>query len=147
MEPLKALGPDGLPPFFFCQKFWLTIGEDVSHAILNCLNSGSILSSINRTFITLIPKIKSPSLVSKFRSIALCNIIYKLVPKVLANRLKKVLPNLIFESQSAFQSNKAISNNILVASKLLHHMKTHKSKKADFMALKLNMSKIYDKVE
>ena len=88
MEPLKAPGPNGLPPLFY-QKFWPSIGEDVSCAILNCLNSGSIPPYINRTFITLIPKVKIPPVVSKFRPIALCNVIYNLVVKVVANRLKK----------------------------------------------------------
>ena len=54
---------------------------------------------------------------------------------------------MISESQSAFQYSKAISDNILVAFELLHHMKTQKSKKADFMTLKLDMSKAYDRVE
>ena len=146
MELLKAPGPSSLPPLFY-QKFWPSIGEDVSSAILSCLNSGSIPPSINRTFITLIPKVKSPNVVSDFHPIALCNFIYKLASKVVANMLKKVLPNIISESQSAFQPNKAILDNILVAFELLHHMKTQKSKKADFMTLKLDMSKAYDWVE
>ncbi|XP_050260094.1 uncharacterized protein LOC126705233 [Quercus robur] len=66
---------------------------------------------------------------------------------VIANRLKGVLPLIISESQSAFQSDKAISDNILVAFETLHHMKNQKSKKGGFMALKLDMSKAYDRVE
>lgn len=93
MEPLKAPGPDGLPPLFF-QNFWPCIREEVSQA----LNSGSIPSSINHTFITLIPKVKSPSKVTEFRPIALCNTIYKLVSKVIANKFKRVLPIIISES-------------------------------------------------
>ena len=77
MEPLKAPGPDGLPPLFY-QKFWNSIGDDVLAAIINCLNSGFIPPSINHTFITLIPKVKSPTIVSEFRPISLCNVIYKL---------------------------------------------------------------------
>ena len=146
MEPLKAPRSNGLPPLFY-QKFWPSIGEDVLCAILNCLNLGSIPPSINRTFITLIPKVKIPTVVLEFRPIALCNVIYKLVAKVVANRLKKILPNMISKSQSAFQSNKAISNNVLVAFELLHHMKTQKSKETDFMTLKLDMSKAYDRME
>ena len=104
MAPLKAPGPDGLPPLSY-QKFWPSIGEDVSKAVLNCLNSGSIPSSINRTFITLIPKVNSPYVVSEFRPISLCNVIYKIVSKVAANKLKKVLPLL-------FLTHKVLSNLI-----------------------------------
>ena len=66
---------------------------------------------------------------------------------MLANRLKKILPYIISESQSAFQSSKAITDNILVAFETLHHMKNQKSKKGGFMAMKLDMSKAYDRVE
>ena len=76
MDPLKAPGPDGMPPLFF-QQFWPTVGEDVTEAVLTCLNSGTIPPSINRTFITLIPKVKIPVKVSEFRPIALCNTLYK----------------------------------------------------------------------
>ena len=146
MEALKAPGPDGMPPMFF-QHYWQTIRDDVLAAVLSCLNTGSIPPSINKTFITLIPKVKSPTLVSEYRPISLCNILYKLVSKVIANRLKRTLPNLISDSQSAFQSDKAISNNILVAFETLHHMKIQKAKSSRFMALKLDMSKVYDRVE
>ena len=105
------------------------MGNDVTEAVLSCLTSSVIPLSINRTFITLIPKVKSPLKVSEFRPISLCNIIYKLVSKVIANKLKGVLPLIISESQSAFQSDKAISGNILVAFETLHHMKNQKSKK------------------
>ena len=146
MDPLKAPGPDGMPPLFF-QQFWPTTGDEVAEAILTCLNTGSIPPSINRTLITLIPKVKSPVRVSDYRPIALCNILHKLISKVLANRLKKILPCIISESQSAFQSSKAITDNILVAFETLHHIKNQKSKKGGFMAMKLDMSKAYDWVE
>ena len=108
MAPLKAPGPDGMPPIFF-QYYWDSIGDDVSCAVLCCLNSSIIPASLNQTFITLIPKSKSPEKVFEFRPIALCNILYKLISKVLANRLKSLLPHVISESQSAFQPDKAIS--------------------------------------
>lgn len=63
MEPLKALGLDGLPPLF-SQQYWKCIGDEMSIAILSCWNSGTIPPSINHTFITLIPKVKSPTKVS-----------------------------------------------------------------------------------
>ena len=101
MAPLKAPGPDGMLPIFF-QHYWNSIGDDVVKAVLSCLNSKKILLGLNHTFITLISKVKSPEYITEFCPIALCNILYKLVSKVLANRLKRVLPLIISESQSAF---------------------------------------------
>ena len=115
--------------------------------MLSCLNSGTIPASLNHTYITLVPKSKSPKRVTEFRPISLCNILYKLIAKLLANRLKSLLPHVVSESQSAFQSDKAISDNILVAFETLHHMKMKKSGKEGYMAMKLDMSKAYDRVE
>lgn len=92
MEPLKALEPDKLPLLFF-QKYWPNIGVEISLAVLSCLNSGSIPPSINHTFITLIPKVKSQTKVFEYRPISLWNILYKLVSKVVANRFKNFLPH------------------------------------------------------
>jgi len=133
-------------PFFF-QKIWSDIGDEVVQAVLSCLNSGKLTLGLNHTFISLIPKVKTPEYVTEFHPIALCNILYKLVSKVLANKLRKVLPHIISRSQSAFQSNKAISDNILVAFESLHHMKCKKGGKVRHMALKLDMSKAYDRLE
>ena len=122
-------------PSLFFQQFWPTIKEDVTETVLTCLNFSTIPHSINRTIITLIPKIKNPVKVSEFNPIALCNTLYKIISKVLANGLKKILPCVILESQITFQSNKTIFDNILVAFKTLHHMKSQKFKKTGFMAI------------
>ena len=94
MAPLKAPGSDGMPHLFF-QTFWSDIGLDVSEAVLSCLNSGTILKSINHTFLTLIPKVKNPEIVAQFRPISLCNVIYKILSKVIVNRLKPFLNSII----------------------------------------------------
>jgi hypothetical protein len=146
MGPLKAPGPDGLPPLFY-QKYWHLLGEDITKVVLNCLNSGKILKAINHTYITLIPKVKNPEDVKEFRPISLCNVIYKILSKVLANRLKKILPQIVSESQSAFVPGRLITDNILVAFETLHHMHHQKKGKVGSMALKLDMSKAYDRVE
>ena len=96
MYPLKSPSPDCMPPLFF-QHYWNIDGDEVSVAVLNCLNTGSFPQSLNNTFITLIPMVKNPTRVSEFRPISLCNTLYKIVSKVVANRLKS-LPNLILES-------------------------------------------------
>lgn len=65
----------------------------------------------------------------------------------LANRLKKIMPQLISEYQSAFLSNRLISDNIIVAFETLHYMRKHSAGKIGYMALKLDMNKAYDRVE
>ena len=146
MAPLKAPGPDGMPPLFF-QTYWIDIGMDVSQAILSCLNSRSILRSINHTFITLIPKVQNHERVYDFHLISLCNVIYKIISKAIANRFKPLLNSIISETQSAFIADRLITDNILIAFEFLHHMKNSCSGKKGFMAMKLDMSKAYDRVE
>lgn len=111
------------------------------------LNFGSFLKSINHTFITLIPKVKNLERVSEFKPIDLCNVIYKIISKVIANRLKPLLNSIISETQSAFTADRLIMDNVLIAFESLHHMKTNYFGKKSFMALKLDMSKAYDRVE
>ena len=146
MKPITAPGPDGMPPLFY-QFFWSLIGDDICAAVLDCLNNCKIPSEINCTNITLIPKVKSPEFITDFRPISLCNVVYKIVAKVLANRLKAILPHVISENQSAFQAGRVITDNILMAFETLHYMKHYQKGKSGFMALKLDMSKAYDRVE
>ena len=119
MAPLKAPGPDSMPPIFY-QNYWDLIGSDVSQTILSYLNSASLPHPLNHTFITLIPKIKSPVSVTEYRPISLCNVLYKIFSKVLANKLKKILPSIITKHQSAITKNFLISDNILIAFETIH---------------------------
>jgi len=93
MHTLKSPGPDGLGVCFF-QHHWETIGPKVKGAILDFVNGGSFDPGIIKTFIALIPKSPEASLVGEYRPISLCNVVYKLIAKVLANRLKRVLPSI-----------------------------------------------------
>jgi hypothetical protein len=102
---------------------------------------------MNLTYIVLIPKLKNLSCVMEFRPISLCNVLYKILSKVLSNRLKKVLPFIISPTQSAFFLGQLISDNILVAYETLHTMHTGMRGKKGFMVVKLDMSKAYDRVE
>lgn len=115
--------------------------------MLDCLNSGKILKSINLTHIALIPKIKSPECLSQFRPISLCNVLYKIVSKLLSNRLRSIMPLIISDSQSAFVPGRLISDNILVALEMLHSLKNRRRGGSKFMAIKLDMNKAYDQVE
>ena len=68
MAPLKAPRPNGMPPIFY-QHYWQSIGDDVTGAVLSCLSSRNIFTGLNHTYLTLIPKVKSPVKVSNFRQI------------------------------------------------------------------------------
>ncbi|KAL5804943.1 hypothetical protein ACOSQ3_031743 [Xanthoceras sorbifolium] len=94
MGPNKAPGPDGFHALFF-QKFWNVVGEDVSSVCLKVLNGGCSIEEFNTTNVVLIPKVKNPERMTDFRPISLCSVIYKTVSKVMANRLKEILPFII----------------------------------------------------
>jgi hypothetical protein len=134
MHPLKALDQMVLG-FVFNQQHWDTVGEEVRKATLEFLNKGTFDPSFNSTFIVLIHKVQDSVFVGNFRPISLRNVLCKLVAKVLANRLKKVLPTLISPNQSSFVPGKLITDNIIVAYEALHTMNTRMRGKKGYMAV------------
>ena len=146
MHLLKAPGPDGMPPLFF-QHFWSTSGEVVTNTVLNFLNFGIFPPNFNDTNIVLIPKVKEPKVVTDYRPISLCNMVYKMASKAITNRLKKILPSIISDTQSAFVHGRLITDNVIVTFETMHHISQKKGGKRGEMALKLDMSKAYDRME
>lgn len=146
MHPDKASRPDGLNPAFY-QHFWESVGKDVFECCKSWLANCSFPADFNHTNLVLIPKKTGASNMKDFRPIALCNVLYKFLPKVLANRLKVLLLKLISENQSTFIAGCNITDNVLVAFEMLHHMKWKKTGQAGEVALKLDTSKAYDGVD
>ena len=100
MNPHKAPGPDGLNAFFF-QKHWDTFGNDVCGVVLAILEGHAISPRLNQTLVALIPKKPNPSVMTEFRPISLCSVLYKMVTEVISNKLKSWLPSIISCTQSA----------------------------------------------
>lgn len=146
MQPNKAPGPDGMSPIFY-QKFWNIVKKDVVAAILNFFSNDFMSTAFNETMITLILKIDSPSNLTHYRPISLCNVVYKIVSKILANRLKVALKHCISQAQAAFVPGRQILDNVILAHEFVHHFNNMRIGKEGFMALKLDMSKAYDRVE
>jgi hypothetical protein len=141
----KAPGPDGFTAGFY-QTHWGTVGRSVTNAVLNFLNGGQLPDGVNQTTIVLIPKIKHPQDLKNFRPISLCNVIYKICSKVLANRLRVFLDEIISAEQSAFVPGRLITDNVLVAYECTHYLKRKKGK-TGACAIKLDMAKAYDRVD
>ncbi|KAA3455485.1 reverse transcriptase [Gossypium australe] len=143
MGPTKAPGPDSFPALFF-QRYWHIVGKDVTKFCLGILNTDQGFEQLNSTDIVLIPKTQNPINLSSFRPISLCSVLYKIVTKVVVNRLQEVIGECIDRAQSAFIPGRLISDNVLIAYEILHTFRKKRTGKKGYMVVKLDMS---DKVE
>lgn len=139
MSPLKSPGPEGLPAVFF-HKYWHILGSDISSCVLKFFNHNLLLDKLN-------PKVSDPKRITEFRPISLCNVVYKIGSKIIVNRLKPFLNDVISPTQSAFIPRRLITDNVLVAYEVNNFLKCRLKGSAQFMALKLDVCKAYDRME
>ncbi|GJS09721.1 RNA-directed DNA polymerase, eukaryota [Tanacetum coccineum] len=138
----KSPGPDGFT-FEFYRKYWSLIDHDVVAAVTSFFSTGSFPPGCNSSFITLIPKSQEAKMVKDFRPISLIGSMYKIITKVLANRLSLVISELVSDVQSAFVSNRHILDGPFILNELLSWCKHKKSKALIF---KIDFEKAFDSV-
>nr|GEX27448.1 RNA-directed DNA polymerase, eukaryota [Tanacetum cinerariifolium] len=138
----KAPSPDGFT-FGFYRRFWNLIECDVVKAVKWFFLHERIPSGGNSSFITLIPKASNANMVKDFRPISLIGSVYKIVAKILANRLVLVLGDLVSDTQSAFLKERQILDGPFILNELI---KWCKKKKKQSMIFKVDFKKVYDSV-
>ncbi|CAN0906348.1 LINE-1 retrotransposable element ORF2 protein [Linum grandiflorum] len=110
----QAPSADGFSSCFF-RHHWDLIKDELCGAVRSFFASGYMLKNIYHTIIALLPKVKNPNSMGQLRPISLCHVLYKIISKILANRLAKLLPHIIGAHQTGFVCERCITDNIIVA--------------------------------
>lgn len=145
MGSLKAPGPDGFQALFF-QKNWSLVGPNVCKLVFDIMAGNDLPPNLNDTYLMLIPKVDAPEDAKHFRPISLCNVIYKLITKLVVNRLKPVLPQLVSPTQGSYVPGRQISDNVVIFQEVIHSMRS-KQGRTSFMAIKIDLEKAYDRLK
>ncbi|KAL2235687.1 UNVERIFIED_CONTAM: hypothetical protein Sindi_1300900 [Sesamum indicum] len=140
----KAPGPDGYSLGFF-KAAWPIVGQVVTSAVLDFFSTGRLLKQLNTTLLALIPKVHSPMTVSDFRPIACCNVLYKIIAKLIVQKLSVIMDKLISPCQAAFVPGCSIGDNIRLAQELFTGY--NQTRLPPRCALKLDIRKAYDIVD
>ncbi|GJV66860.1 putative RNA-directed DNA polymerase, eukaryota, reverse transcriptase zinc-binding domain protein, partial [Tanacetum coccineum] len=138
----KAPGPDDFS-FLFLKKFWELLKHDVERFVMDFFATSRMPMGVNSAFITLIPKLPNPDLITDFWPISLIGLQHKIVAKILANRLAKVVHKLVSPEQSAFISGRQILDGPLMLSEIIDWYKKRGKKR---MVFKVDFEKAYDSV-
>ena len=139
----KAPGPDGINNGIL-KKTWKWTKDSCLEFVKEFFSLGTIPKGMNSSFITLVPKKQDPIMMSDFRPISLINCSFKILSKVLSNRLKGVMHKIVSKSQSGFIKGRQISETILIANAIEHAMGKGKIKG---IILKLDFKKAFDSVD
>ncbi|GKV22579.1 hypothetical protein SLEP1_g32439 [Rubroshorea leprosula] len=141
-DPSKSPRPDGFN-FRFIMTMWEVVKDDIINFVREFHQHGKMVRGSNASFIVLIPKTENPQAIEEFRPISLIGVTYKIMAKLLANRLRKVLPKVIGEQQMAFIEGRQLVEGAVIANEILDKVK--RKKKKGFL-FKVDFEKAYDKV-
>lgn len=126
----------------FYQVFLKPWGEDLLKVIEHSRSSGNILESLTSTFIALIPKTDNPTTFDEYIPISLCNYIYNIMEKIIANRMRPILSKHISPKKFSFLQDRQIHQVVETSQEVLHSLH---SKKIKGMILKVDLSKAFDR--
>ncbi|XP_010445926.1 PREDICTED: uncharacterized protein LOC104728667 [Camelina sativa] len=140
----KSSGLDGYTVEFF-RAAWDTLGAELVVAVQSFFAKGFLPKGLNSTILALIPKKKDAKEMRDYRPISCCNVLYKVISKVIANRLKRILPKFIAGNQSAFVADRLLIENVLLATELVKDY--HKDNISTRCAMKVDISKAFDSVQ
>jgi hypothetical protein len=138
----KAPGPDGFTTDFF-HYYWDMIREEVWQVVEESRTSGQVLLTLNATFLTLIPKEERVTHPKQYRPISLCNVIYKIITKVIATHLKPILPFVISKEKVGYVEGRKIMDSVILTHEVIHSLKMTK---IPGMLIKLDLSKYFDRI-
>lgn len=141
----KAPGVDGI-----CAIFFHSQSQEIKTSVFKLINevylNSKHIEKINQTLLILIPKVNSPESMKHLRLIGLCNVIFKIVSKIMCNRLKTVMAKLVAPNQCSFIQGRHSLDNIVIAQEIIHNMRHMKGKKG-FVVVKVDIETVYDRIE
>eukprot|EP00253_Pinus_taeda_P020290 PITA_20290 len=140
MDSNKALGLDGFTIHFY-KTCWDIIKADLLKMIKGFMKKAKVGGGTNSTYLTLIPKETNPETFSRFRPISLCNASYKILAKLLANRIKPLLNRLISRNKGGFVEGRHILDNVIQVQEIIHSSNQRKEKG---ILIKLDMANAFD---
>lgn len=143
MPSSKSPGPDGFTSEFF-KSSWSVIGKDFTTAVQSFFSKGFLPKGLNSTILALIPKKDKAQEMRDYRPISCCNVLYKVISKIIANRLKGTLPQSISYNQSAFVKDRLLVENLLLATEIVKDY--HKEDVSPRCAMKIDIAKAFDSV-
>lgn len=144
MKSYKAPGPDGFQPIFF-KHLWELVKTDLLILVQQAFERGYFETCLSKILIVLHPKVDQPLRFKELRPISLCNVTYKMITKVVVQRLRPYLDELIGSLQSSFIPDRGTKDNAILAQEVVHYMHHSKSKQGT-IAFKIDLEKAYDRV-
>lgn len=143
MPSNKSPGPDGYTTEFF-KASWSVIAKYFTVAVQSFFSKGFLPKGLNTTILALIPKKESAVEMKDYRPISCCNVLYKVISKIIANRLKGTLPQCISHNQSAFVRDRLLVENLLLATEIVKDY--HKEDITPRCAMKIDIAKAFESV-